>query len=185
MLSVNLTATLGIFRLTVVRQSSSTIVSMAAVESVTSDNDGATITCNDDIVSNAGSLSTVVRVTGRSAIQLVNVESTVLHVDPPGISSNVQVIPLTLTSMKLTWDPPLNFNHCVQSYVAQFINGTDSTNFSITNNATMFIVTGLTQGVHYGITVAARDGQGRTGEESKQVFYTLDGRQIQNVKSSY
>ena len=95
------------------------------------------------------------------------------------------MMPLTLTSMKLTWDPPLNFNRCVQSYVAQFIHGTESTNFSSSNNVTMFLATGLTQGVHYTITVAARDGQGRTGEESKQVFYTLDGRQIQNVKSSY
>ena len=86
--------------------------------------------------------------------------------------------------MKLTWDPPQNFTHCVQSYVAQFINGTESTNFSSKNNFTMFIATGLTQGVHYIITVAARDEQGRTGEESEQVFYTLDGRQIQNVKSS-
>ena len=85
------------------------------------------------------------------------------HVGPPGIPSNVQVIPLSLTSMKLTWDPPLNFTHCVQSYVTQFINGTESTNSS-TNNATMFIATGLTQGVHYAITVAARDGQGRTGQ---------------------
>ena len=65
-LSVDVTATLGIFRLTADRQGSSTIVSMATVESVTSDNNGATITCNDDIVSNAGSLSAVVRVTGKS-----------------------------------------------------------------------------------------------------------------------
>ena len=110
-------------------------------------------------------------------------------VDPPGISTNVQVIPLSLTSMNLTWDPPLNFTRCVQSYVAQFINGTDSTSFSSTNNVTMFTVNGLTQGVHYAITVAASDGQGRTGEESEQVFYALDGKQIQivnqSVKSSY
>ena len=60
-----MTATLGIFRLTAVRQGTSTIVSMAAVESVASDNNGATITCNDDIASNAGSLSAVVKVTGK------------------------------------------------------------------------------------------------------------------------
>ena len=86
------------------------------------------------------------------------------------------MIPLSLTSMKLTWDPPLNFNHCVQSYVGQFTHGTESTNSS-TNNVTIFIATGLTQGVHYAITVAARDGQGRIGEKSEQVFYTLDGKQ--------
>ena len=86
------------------------------------------------------------------------------------------MIPLTLTSMKLTWDPPQNFSRCVQSYVAQFIHGTESTNSS-TNNVTIIIATGLTQGVHYAITVAARDGQGRTGQESEQVFYTLDGKQ--------
>ena len=85
------------------------------------------------------------------------------------------MMPLTLTSMKLTWDPPQNLAHCVQSYVAQFIHGTESTIFS-TNNVTTFTVTGLTQGVHYAITVAARDGQGRTGQESQQVFYTLDGK---------
>ena len=107
------------------------------------------------------------------------------HVGPPGISSNVIVMPLSLKSMNLTWDPPLNFTRCVQSYVARFIHGTESTNFSSANNVTTFTVTGLTQGVHYTITVAARDGQGRTGQESKQVFYTLDGKQIQNVKSSY
>ena len=94
------------------------------------------------------------------------------------------MMPLTLTSMKLTWAPPLNFNDsCVQSYVAQFIHGTESTNFTSTNNVTMFTVYGLTQGVHYAITMAARDGQGRTGKESEQAFYTLDGRQIRNVKS--
>ena len=62
-----MTATLGIFKLTADRQGSSTIVSMATVESVTSDSNGVTITCNDDIVSNAGSLSAVVSVTGKSA----------------------------------------------------------------------------------------------------------------------
>ena len=103
---------------------------------------------------------------------------------PPEISSNVQVIPLSLTSMNLTWDPPLNFTHCVQSYVVQFIHGTDSTNFSSTNNVTIFIATGLTQGVHYTITVAVRDGQERTGKESEQVLYTLDGKQIQNVNQA-
>ena len=77
--------------------------------------------------------------------------------------------------MNLTWDLPLNFSHCVQSYVANFTHGTESTNFSTTN--TTFTVTGLTQGVHYIITVAAVDGQGQTGEESEQVFYTLDGKQ--------
>ena len=91
-------------------------------------------------------------------------------------------MPLTLTSMKLTWDPPQNFTHCVQSYVAQFIHGTESTIFS-TNNVTTFTVTGLTQGVHYAITVAARDGQGRTGQESQQVFHTLDGKLIENVNN--
>ena len=147
---------------------------MATVESVTSDNDGATITCNDDIVSNAGSLSAVVRVTGKSCVKCTLYNCTcALHVGPPGISRNLQVMPLTLASMKLTWDPPQNFTHCVQSYVAQFIHGTESTIFS-TNNVTTFTVTGLTQGVHYAITVAARDGQGRTGQESQRVFYTLD-----------
>ena len=69
MFSINVTATLGDFNLNAVRLgSSTTIVSMATVESVTSDNNGATITCNDDIISNAGSLSAVVRVTGRSHI---------------------------------------------------------------------------------------------------------------------
>ena len=63
-LNVDVTATLGIFRLTAVRQGSSTIVSMATVESVTSDNNGTTITCEDEILSNAGSSSAVVRVTG-------------------------------------------------------------------------------------------------------------------------
>ena len=87
------------------------------------------------------------------------------------------MMPLTFTSMKLTWDPPNNFSHCVHSYVPQFLNGTDSTIFS-TNNVTTFTVTGLTQGVHYTITVAARDGQGRTCKESEQIFYTLDGKQI-------
>ena len=64
-LSVDVTATLGAFRLTAVRQGMSTIVSKATVDSVMSSNNGATITCNDDIVSNAGSLSAVVRVTGK------------------------------------------------------------------------------------------------------------------------
>ena len=64
-LSVDVTATLGIFRLTAVWQGNSTIVSMATVESVTSDNNGATITCNDELISNASSLTAVVmRVTG-------------------------------------------------------------------------------------------------------------------------
>ena len=64
-LNVDVAATLGIFRLTAVRQgSSTTIVSMATVESVTSDNNGTTITCEDEILSNAGSSSAVVRVTG-------------------------------------------------------------------------------------------------------------------------
>ena len=53
LLSVDVTATPEIVRLTAVRQGISTIVSMATVQSVTSDNNGATVTCND----NAGSLS--------------------------------------------------------------------------------------------------------------------------------
>ena len=68
-LNVDVTVTLGVFKLTAVSQGSSTIVSMAAVESVTSDNNGTTITCEDEILSNAGSSSAVVRVTGRSVIQ--------------------------------------------------------------------------------------------------------------------
>ena len=76
-----MTATLGVFRLTAVRQGTATIVSMATVESVTSDNNGATITCNDDIVSNAGSLAAVVRVTGKSVLQvIINVGSACLQV---------------------------------------------------------------------------------------------------------
>ena len=71
----------------------------------------------------------------------------------------MQVIPLSLTSMNLIWDPPQNFARCVQSYVTHFINGTESTSFSGTNNVTMFIVNELTQGVQYGITVVAIDGQ--------------------------
>ena len=92
------------------------------------------------------------------------------------------MLPLSLTSMRLTWNPPKNFTHCVRSYAAQFIHGTESTIFNTNNNFTVLTVTGLLQGVHYTISVTARDGQGRTGEESPQVFYTLDGKKSLNAR---
>lgn len=62
-LNVDMTHTLGIFKLTAVATSGN-IVSTATIESVMSADNGATITCTDDITSLADSRSAVINVAG-------------------------------------------------------------------------------------------------------------------------
>ena len=63
-LNVDMTHTLGIFKLTAAVATSGNIVSTATVESVMSADNGATITCTDDITSLADSRSAAVNVAG-------------------------------------------------------------------------------------------------------------------------
>ena len=84
------------------------------------------------------------------------------------LSTEMELIPLSLTSAVLFWLPPSD-SACITSYTITLTNITEgniSYTYNTTTNATNMTVTDLTQGVEYSFIVAGVDVEGRVGEES-------------------
>ena len=101
---------------------------------------------------------------------------------PPSPPLAPKFLPKSLTSVKMTWDPPTDYCLCVSSYTITLTNVTEgnvSYIYQTTTNTTSMTVSGLTLGAEYSFVVAGVDTGGRVGEKSvASDELTLDSESI-------
>ena len=107
------------------------------------------------------------------------------NLGPPSAPSNLEFLPVSLTSAVLSWAPSTDFT-CVTSYTVSFTctnvtNGNASYSYNTTTNTTSITVSDLTQETEYFFTVAGIDTGGRKGEESASATVKLDSELILQV----
>lgn len=99
------------------------------------------------------------------------------HIEPlqPASPINVQVLALNSTSVKLSWNAPIDDPSSVTGYQVTYTNGQGNlTQFTGANVFTVTIL-GLEPGATYQFTVTALNAAGSTGPIQSTLSLTLPG----------
>ena len=75
------------------------------------------------------------------------------------------------TTVNITWSPPVNGSNCIDHYIITI----NSNNQYNSTNTTSVIVSNLTVGMNYTVSVKGIDKGGQEGEESETANIILEG----------